>query len=110
MTVGGSNLDIVGTIDRGTLLELEEVEDARIAEFCTKIESPRVLRLIAGVVDNVLLFFPESMRLPLLARLVKVLVFSAVAVACLRADGSRLSVYPWLDVLMPMLTALANRP
>lgn len=93
MTVGGSNLEIVGTIDRETLFEFEAVEDARIAEFCTKIESPRVLRLIAGVVDTVLLFFPESMRLPLLARLVKVLVFSAVAIAGLRADGCQLSVY-----------------
>lgn len=67
------------------MFELEEVEDVRIAELCTKIESPRVLRLIAGVVETVLLFLPESIRLPLLARLVRVLGLSDALAGCLRA-------------------------
>jgi hypothetical protein len=86
VTVGGSNLDTVGTFERVLVFAFEDdVERDRTAGFCTRMESPRVLRFVAGVVEVGLAFFPESIRFPLLAKLARVLGLSGIA-SCLRAE------------------------
>lgn len=77
----------MGTFERVLVLAfMDDVDRDSTAEFCTRIESPRVLRFVAGVVAVGFLFFPESMRFPLLAKLESVLGLSATD-SCLRAGS-----------------------
>jgi hypothetical protein len=75
-----------GTAERVLVLRLDDDDGVRTGRDWTRIESPRVLRLTAGVVDTVFVFFPERIRFPLLARLARVADFSTAVVAvCVRA-------------------------
>lgn len=82
----GSNFDIVGIFKRVLVLAfVDDVDEDRIVGFWTRMESPRVLRFVAGVVETGLVFLPESMRFPLLAKLDSELGLSG-ADSCLRAE------------------------